>query len=250
MKFLINGLFVITAAVIFSSTPSYSSDEFPTLRVKAVDASNYRDEYSVALQSDPYEGFNRSIFSFNKTIDDYFLEPVARFYKSNLPEWGRDRVSDFFNNISEINNFANSILQGDVESSFRSFFRFMVNSTFGIGGFHDVAGGFGLKEKDKSFSQTLSYYGVGAGNYIVLPLFGPSTSRDFAGTVFSRAADPATYVSSGYLGGGLGFVELVNDRSNILNLTDEIEFTSFDPYSSYKSSYLQFRRKSLIKTIE
>jgi len=215
-----------------------------------VDASNYRDQYSQALNNDPYESVNRAIFGFNETVDDYFLDPLARGYRAALPRWGRNRVSSFFSNLGEIPNFVNSIFQGDIESTFRSFTRFGVNSTIGIGGLHDVAGGFGLREKEKSFSQTLALYGFDAGNYLMLPFFGPSTSRDFAGSMVQRASEPQTYLSSGYLATAFGLVELVDTRSGLLDLTDEIDLTSFDPYSAYKSSYLQYSRKQLLKTIE
>lgn len=249
MKLFINRLFIFAFTVIVFAFSAHAED-YPKLRVAAIDASNYKDQYSSALKSDPYEGFNRAMFSFNDTLDSSFLEPVSRFYKSNLPRWGRNRVSSFFNNLGEINNFLNSIFQGDIESVFRSFTRFGINSTFGIAGLHDVAGGFGLKEKEKTFSQTLALYGVGSGNYLVLPFLGPSTSRDFASNVFSKASDPTSYISNGYVSAAFGLVDLVDVRSDLLDLTDEIKLTSFDPYSTYKSSYLQHQRNNFLKTIE
>lgn len=249
MKIFINRLFVATA-ILFSFTTISEAKDYPVYRVVAIDSSDYKNQYSEALNSDPYEDWNRSIFSFNETVDDYFLEPVARFYEASLPAWGRDRVSSFFNNLGEISNFFNSILQGDVESIFRSFTRFSINTTMGIGGLHDVAGGFGLKEKDKSFSQTLAVYGVGTGNFIMVPFIGPSTGRDFTGFMVDKAVNPSSYISDGYASSGVSLTGIINQRANLLDLTDEIEFTSFDPYSTYKSSYLQNKRKSFFETLE
>jgi len=248
MKNLIKGI-IFTISLIFI-TADASAREYPKYRVVSVDASNYKDQYSQALNQDPYESINRKVFAFNNTLDDFFVEPVARGYRYIMPEWGRDRVSSFFNNLGEIPNFINSILQGDIESTFRSFTRFGINSTLGIGGLHDLAAGFGLHEKDKTFSQTLALYGLNSGNYIVLPILGPSTSRDFFSNIAQRATEPQSYLDSGYLATSFGLVELVSTREGLLDLTDEIEITSFDPYSAFKSAYLQNRRGNLLKTIE
>lgn len=249
MKNLINRLFIFTICMVAFSQSSIAY-EYPELRVTSIDVSDYKNQYSKALNNDPYEKFNRSMYAFNETVDNMFLEPVSRFYRDSLPLWGRERVSDFFTNLGEIGNFVNGIFQGDVEATFRAFTRFGINSTWGIGGLHDVAGGFGLREKEKTFSQTLAVYGFKSGSYLVVPFVGPSTGRDFAGDIFNRASDPATYLSSSYLAVAFGLVELVDIRADLLDLTDEIEMTSFDPYSAYKSSYLQHQRKRLLKTLK
>ena len=128
---------------------------------------------------------------------------------------------------------------------FRGFWRFTINSTLGIGGLHDFAGGFGLTEREKDFSQTLAVWGVGSGDYLVLPFFGPSTYRDAVGLAFDKASNPSTYAEN-WASAGLTTGSAISKRERILDLTDDLEDESFDLYSSYKSSYLQNRKKNLI----
>ena len=261
MKHIINKLLIVSFVALFTWETSAYIDEsqdsiatpkksFPKLRVINIDVSDYSDEYSDALSNDPVENVNRAIFGFNKTVDDYFLAPVARGYRYSVPQWGRDRVSDFFNNLGEPANFVNSILQGDVESTFRSFWRFAINSTFGIVGIHDVAAGFGLQEKEKGFSQTLALYGVGSGPYVVFPFLGPSTLRDLFSNGADGAADPSNYISNGWVSFAANASEIVSVRERLLDITDEVELSSFDLYSTYKSLYLQRRKSEVLSTLE
>jgi len=112
-----------------------------------------------------------------------------------------------------------------------------------------VANGFGLKEKDKYFSQTLSVYGVGTGPYLVVPGMGPSTPRDFVGDVVDMATQPQTYLDGG-ASMAVGGADLVQKRESVLDTTDDIKKNSFDVYSSYKSGFLQHRKKKVLDTIE
>jgi phospholipid-binding lipoprotein MlaA len=247
-----------TVVVLFASTPSFSDPyrtdgyrEYPKLRVVEVNPEDYRDEYKEALNSDSFETYNRAMFDFNMTVDDYFLEPIARGYRNIMPNWGKFRVRDFFNNLEEPANLVNSVLQGDVESIFRSFWRFTINTTFGIGGIYDVADGFGLKEKDKDFSQTLALYGFSSGEYVVLPLLGPSTVRDISNPIFNALTDPGNYIDSSTESVTiLNLANVIQMRERLLDIFEDIEDNSFDPYSAFKSTYLQLRRKEVLQTIE
>lgn len=219
------------------------------MRVIKIDPSEFDDEYSEAMNNDDLESINRAIFSFNMTVDDYFLAPIARGYRYLVHDWVRARVFDFFDNINEPINFANSVLQGDMEGAFRGFWRFVVNSTIGVGGIYDVAAGFGLKEREKSFSQTLAFYGIGSGHYLVLPLLGPSTVRDFGGFSVDRFADPTFAISSASGTVALIAGNVISTRESLLGLTDSLEEDAFDLYSSYKSAYLQNRKRNLINNL-
>ena len=141
----------------------------------------------VETKEDPWEGFNRSMFVFNDAVDGAILKPVAKGYKAVTPTPVQKGVSNFFSNLGEIGNIANNLLQGKWDATASSTFRFLINSTAGWFGIFDVASEMGLKEYDEDFGQTLGYWGVSSGPYLVLPFFGPSTVRDGSGLVVQYA---------------------------------------------------------------
>ncbi len=194
--------------------------------------------------ADPYEKWNRKIFSFNETVDEMFLEPIARGYREYIPKWGRDRVSNFVDNLWEPVSFVNNVAQGDVEGSFRNFWRFTINSTVGIGGLFDVASQAGLEPEREDFGQTMGYYGVDGGAYIVIPFLGPSNTRDAVGTVVDAFTNPASYASAGATA-GYQAMKIISNREELLDITDEIDKNSFDPYATIKSGYTQHRKKAI-----
>ncbi len=242
-------IFLFTASLLLYFVCVNSALSEDNIRVIKIDKSQLEDDYINAINEDRLEGYNRVVFSFNKSVDDYFLAPVAKGYRHAFPEWGRDRVKDFYNNLQEPRNFVNALFQGDIEGSFRAFWRAIINSTFGIAGIHDVAGGFGLHEKDKYFSQTLAVYGLNAGQYVVLPLLGPSTYRDFTGYVVDNFMKPDNYLNGGATTASTA-VDTIATRESLLDYTDDLEENSFDLYSTYKSSYLQNRKKKIEDTAE
>ncbi|SBS33552.1 putative phospholipid-binding lipoprotein MlaA precursor [Marinomonas aquimarina] len=132
---------------------------------------------------DPWEGFNRSIFSFNETVDEYGLKPLAQGYDAVTPNFMQKGVSNFFSNLGEIPNTFNNLLQGKWDETASSTSRFLINTTIGIFGLFDVAGAMGIEQFNEDFGQTLGYWGVDSGPYLVLPFFGPSTARDASGMV-------------------------------------------------------------------
>jgi phospholipid-binding lipoprotein MlaA len=138
---------------------------------------------------DPLERVNRRIYKFNALFDKYVYLPVVSAYEFVLPVPVQDMVSHFFNNLHEIRNLVNSILQLKGGKACITGTRMFVNTTLGIGGLFDVATGIGVPKQNEDFGQTLGFYGLGPGAYIVLPIFGPSTVRDTGGLAF----DLATY---------------------------------------------------------
>ncbi|CUB04021.1 MlaA family lipoprotein [Marinomonas fungiae] len=132
---------------------------------------------------DPWEGFNRSIFSFNETVDEYGLKPLAQGYDAITPNFMQKGVSNFFSNLGEIPNTFNNLLQGKWDETASSTSRFLINTTIGLLGLFDVASAMGIEQYNEDFGQTLGYWGVGSGPYLVLPFFGPSTARDASGMV-------------------------------------------------------------------
>jgi len=131
--------------------------------------------------NDPLEGLNRRVYRFNALADRYVLMPVVQVYRNVTPGFARTGVHNFFSNLGEINTFANSVLQAKPKSSAVTLSRFVINSTVGLAGLFDPATVIGLDQYSEDFGQTLGYYGVGAGPYLVLPFFGPSSLRDTAG---------------------------------------------------------------------
>ncbi len=132
---------------------------------------------------DPWEGMNRRIYNFNAVFDQYVFLPVVRAYEFVLPNFAQTGVSNFFNNLWEISNLTNSLLQGKIVKVFNTFGRIACNTTVGLGGLIDVATGEGVKRENEDFGQTLAFYGLGPGPYLVLPILGPSDLRDTGGLV-------------------------------------------------------------------
>ncbi|MES1929391.1 VacJ family lipoprotein [Salinisphaera dokdonensis CL-ES53] len=137
--------------------------------------------------NDPWEGFNRRVYRFNALADRYALMPVVQVYRTVTPGFARTGVQNFFSNLGEINTFANSVLQIKPASSAVTLSRFVVNSTVGLAGLFDPATAMGLDQRNEDLGQTLGHYGVGAGPYLVLPFFGPSSLRDSVGLAGDQA---------------------------------------------------------------
>ncbi|RJP88139.1 MAG: VacJ family lipoprotein [Desulfobacteraceae bacterium] len=136
---------------------------------------------------DPLECFNRRMYNFNYYFDTYFFLPVVSGYAFITPDYIEYRITNFFQNLREVKNLTNCLLQLKAEDSGITLGRFLVNSTIGLVGFYDPATDFGWLRRNEDFGQTLGYWNVGAGPYVVLPVFGPSTCRDTAGLLFDGA---------------------------------------------------------------
>lgn len=199
---------------------------------------------------DPYEDWNRQVYSFNETIDNWFLRPVAKGYRTVMPGFADRAVTNFFNNLTEIRNLANSIFQLKGESAVVAAGRFTYNTVFGLGGLIDVATMFELPERPEDFGQTLGYWGMESGPYLMLPLMGPSNPRDFGGFVSDNLLLPSAwdYVESPdvYYARAL---QIVDKRADLIPAES---FMSGDGYTFVRNAYLQ-RRAFLIndgRTVE
>ncbi len=204
---------------------------------------------SHAQPSDPIEPVNRTIFVFNEYADMMVLKPAAQAYDYVIPDAGKRGVSNVLSNLEMPVIMANSILQGDPENAFSSFWSFVINSTLGIGGIFDFAGSnTDLNVRDEDFGQTLAVWGVGEGPYLVLPIFGPSNVRDTTGLVADYFMDPYNYLDSDKATIGRAAVAGLNARYKALGLIDEIYDTSLDPYATFRSAYWQRRRAQIANT--
>lgn len=201
---------------------------------------------------DPWEPMNRATFEFNDGVDRVVLRPLAEGYRFALPEPVRDGVRNFFANLQDPWIALNQLLQGKVEEALSDAWRFIANSTFGIGGIFDIATDMRLPKHAEDFGQTLAVWGVDFGPYLVLPILGPSSVRDATGTaVASQAYLPWQLPKWLDLDhrvawqNSLTVVDLIQTRANLLDATDLLEQAALDRYAFLRNAYFQ-RRRNLI----
>lgn len=199
--------------------------------------------------NDPLEGVNRGIYKFNDVTDRAFFKPVATVYKNVAPTPVRKGFNNFFNNLYSITSVLNNLLQFKFANAFSEAGRFVINSTFGLAGFIDVAGMDNIPVHKEDFGQTLGYWGVGNGPYLVLPFLGPSTVRDTGGLVFDTVTtDPITYthnIGEVRLHNQLRAAQFLDRRTELLDAKDFVDNAALDPYAFMRDAYLQ-RRANLI----
>ena len=207
-----------------------------------------------------FEKTSRAIFKFNMALDDIVLEPLAKGY-NKLPSPVKTGTNNFTSNIGTLLSIPNNVLQGNIKQLGHSVGSFAINTTVGILGFLNPAEKLGLKPYKEDVGQTLGSYGIGAGCYFVLPLFGPTTVRDSAGLIADTFLDPFAHVtireneilsSSGnsldyYSVKGTSAIDF--RASNDKNL-ENLEKNSIDLYSSLKSIYLQDRENKIKNSVK
>ena len=195
---------------------------------------------------DPYEGFNRKVFKFNEAVDKVVLKPVAKGYTKVLPQFVRSGVTHFFSNVAMVVTTFNDAIQLKGEKVPVDIARFFTNVTFGIFGLIDVATELQIEHRNEDFGQSLGYWGVGSGPYIVLPFFGPSNARDAPGLAVDFVVSPFYYweEEAGVEWGLLGLY-IVNTRANLLPAEKVLDETGVERYTFLRDVYLQ-RREYLI----
>lgn len=195
---------------------------------------------------DPFESVNRKIFAFNSVLDYFLLRPIAKGYNAVLNDYSRARVTNALNNIRTPLTTVNNTLQLEGHEALVSFWRFAINSTFGLFGTFDVAGQLGVKTPEQTFGSTLARYGVAPGPYLVLPLYGSTGARDMLDVAGADSAmNPFNYFIKKSRKNNISLVKLVSKRGDILPWTDHISKTSADPYVAIRSAYYQNREKDL-----
>jgi len=194
------------------------------------------EQQTVASKADPYENFNRKMFGFNDTVDNYVAEPISNAYKWITPQFMQTGVFNFFNNLKNVNVVINDVLQAKFSQSAEDTGRFAINSTVGLGGLFDVAKHVGLEQNEEDFDQTLAVWGVPKGSYLVLPILGPSTARGIPGAVFDTAANPSSYI-----GMPVQLVAMLNARASAEGALKFIDEAALDPYVFTRESFLQWR---------
>ncbi len=191
--------------------------------------------------SDPFEGFNRSVYAFNDKVDRYVLKPVAEGYVEVAPRPLQRGIGNFFNNLEDVGSAANNLLQMKVGRTLSDISRVLINSTLGIAGLIDVASTANIPRYEEDFGQTLGYWGFGAGPYLVLPLLGPSSVRDTVGIVGDWYLDPLDHLDDDAVMAALTGLDLVDTRAGLLNATNMLDMAALDPYAFTRDAYLQRR---------
>lgn len=193
---------------------------------------------SGATEEDPWEGFNRAIFTFNDTLDTYAMKPLAQGYQKVTPQFLEDGVHNVFSNVGDVGNLVNDLLQGKFHAAGVDASRLLFNTTFGLLGFFDVATKMGLDRNDEDFGQTLGAWGVGSGPYLVLPFFGPSTLRDAPARIPDGYLGPYPYIDHVPTRNVTFVVDAIDTRANLLSAEKLI---SGDKYVFIRNVYLQNR---------
>lgn len=198
---------------------------------------------------DPIEPVNRAVYKFNDKADQYVLQPVARGYDKITPDPVQRSIGNFFHNARAPISIVNSALQLKFYRFNVALGRFMVNTTVGVGGLFDPATRWGIDDPREDFGQTFGYWGLGQGPYLVLPLLGPSTGRDFTGGLGDQFLYPINYLDDidddyVYLIYGLRALEVVDKRAELLGFEQTLA-QQFDPYAFVRGYYLENRLKEV-----
>lgn len=191
---------------------------------------------------DPLEGFNRGVYKFNDVSDKAVFKPIAGAYKAVMPTPVRSGVSNFFANLKTFVTTINQVLQFKFNKAAESAGRFVINSTVGIAGLFDVASKQGIPQYKEDFGQTLGYWGVGNGAYLMLPFFGPSTLRDTTGLIAdSMTIDPIGYIDDPRTRNIVIGTKFIDTRAQLLPGSDLLDEAALDPYTFMRDAYLQRR---------
>lgn len=191
---------------------------------------------------DPLEPFNRAMYRFNDSLDRAVIKPLATGYRAIVPTPVNHGVTNFFENLSDLTSAVNNVLQFKLQRAGADAGRVLVNSTLGVGGIFDVATRMNIPKYEEDFGQTLGYWGMSPGPYIVLPVFGPRSGRDTAGLVVDWYTDPVGYLNPWQWESGLKILRLIDTRADALGAVDLMQKASLDPYEFTKESYLQKRQ--------
>lgn len=250
---------VQVAASVSATTPAAESEPEEPFDPFAQPGEAGLEEY------DPWEPVNTKVFEFNRQMDRWILKPVATGYDLIMPNMLQEGVSNFFYNARFVPRFVNNVLQGKLRGAGIEAGRFLVNSTLGAAGFIDWASDMDLTTPEEDFGQTLGYYGVPPGPYVVVPLYPPFSLRDlvgYAGDVFMNpiywlalpvieigqipsAVPHHNRLTTSLILLGARVTEVVNDRSLNLEKFQGVEESTVDLYSAVRNAYLQKRAKAI-----
>lgn len=226
---------VAAFAVGCASTPDPGAPNDPSASQVADDSDS----------EDPWEGFNRSMFWFNEKADIYALRPVAVGWDWLMPQIVQTGFKNIFANIRFPVHFANNLFQAKPMEATRHLGRFLLNSTMGLGGMLDPATAIGLDARNEDFAQTLGYWGVPAGPYLVLPFIGPGSPRHTVGRAADTFSQPISYFVPFYIWAGVGATNVINTRARFIEEIDENRRTALDFYVFQRNAYMSYRENQV-----
>lgn len=196
-------------------------------------------------KDDPWEGWNRGVYKFNKSVDSAIAKPLTKGYKAVTPDIVEKGVSNIFSNLEDIPNMFNNLLQGKLLDSFSDLGRFAINSSIGIAGIWDPASKMGLEKHDEDFGQTLGKWGVSSGPYVMLPFLGPSTVRDTAAYPVDSSLDLINEIDHIPTRNQVKILELLDTRAELMKFEDLLKDAT-DEYAFVRDAYLQNRRYKVL----
>ena len=188
--------------------------------------------------NDPFEDLNRDIFIFNEKLDEKLLKPAALTYRKVTPQFARTGLTNFFNNLEEIDTTINQVLQGEIKYAFNDAGRFVINSTIGLFGLIDVASKMGLEKHEEDFGQTLGVWGFDSGPYIMIPFLGPSNPRDLLSRPISSFLSGTFAMEDNDVKITLVGIDALETRERLL---DAETLIIGDKYIFVKDAYIQSR---------
>lgn len=194
---------------------------------------------------DPWESMNRSVYHFNDAVDTIAIKPAARLYAKVVPQFVQTGVYNFFGNLGDVWSMTNSALQLKGQHAVESLMRVSVNTVFGLGGVLDIATEMRLERHKEDFGQTLGYWGVKPGPYVVLPILGPSTLRDTVAFPLDYKADPIRQFNDQATRNSLVALRVTDIRVGLLQAVDTLKEASLDPYTFVRDAYLQKRENDV-----
>lgn len=200
------------------------------------------DNHGAGDPRDPWEGYNRAVYGFNKGVDSIFLKPAGEAYDTLVPEPVDKGITNFFSNIGDIRNCFNNFLQGKPDEGASSLARLVINSTVGLLGFIDVATEIGIKKSEEDFGQTLGAGGAEPGPYFVLPFLGPSTVRDTIAKPVDFALNPFTWADDSEVRATALGLQAIDYRADLLDTEEAVEGITEDEYTLVRNAYLDQRQ--------
>ena len=187
--------------------------------------------------NDPFEELNRTSFQINETVDSVILKPIAVTY-SKAPTPMKYGITNFFRNLKEVDNTVNQLLQGKPKLALNDLSRFVINSTIGLGGLIDVASNMGLEKHDEDFGQTLGVWGIPSGPYLMIPMLGPSSTRDLLSRPISSFLGGTFHMDDNNVRISLTALDAIETRERLLDVESLL---SGDKYDFVRDSYSQSR---------
>ena len=249
LKKIANILILSVMLMLLIGTQAVYSTDSPTAQASSSGDEDYLDDTEPRITvADPLYGLNQAVFDFNDKLYFWVMKPVAQGYKTVIPTPVRQGIRNFLHNLGSPIRIVNCFLQGKMPAAASEMCRFVYNTSFGILGFWDPAKDYPhLNPPEEDFGQTLGFFGIGNGIYLVLPFLGPSTLRDTAGMGVDLFLTPTSYIDPAVLAWSLKAEESVNDLSFRIGQYEELKDAAIIPYESFKDGYIQYRKKKIEK---